>query len=597
MKWTRFLVGIVLVALIGSLVIFVYPVAHPILVHPPTGGLLTALLTALFSVNSSPFRLGEPLPYVVLGCAWVVWLLMQVDTRTHKLTTHGTAHLAGRRESRQFRRRRHLPHPLRLFGRQKAGSPESRFVLGTAGGREVSLSEEQQEANVFLVGPTGAGKTARIITPNLLREQGSRSLVIPDVKGELLRLTAGGVAQQHEVWVFDPQHPGRSEGYNPLAFIRGIEDAQEFARCWVANTGHSPEEYWSKVARHLLTWTMMHLHVAEPQAPFSRVADILCGLPYESLKRVLTTTPATSIREKVRAWFDDLERNPRLIGSTMTEAATRFEALDGENVQAVTAHNQIDFRAMAERAVALYLELPRRYAERYQPLIACFVQQMFATWEELAEQAPDGRLPRRILCYLDEFTDLGVIPNISGYISTARHTGVGMLIAVQSFAQIDEKYSKAVRESILTNSQTHLLLPGAGLEETEYYSRRIGNTTVRSDSHHRQGSGLDARDSWTQGETGRRLRTPDELRTMAEDEMLMLHAKTAPLLVQTRPYYQDRIVKRRVGLPFHRVRVYEQAAPPAAPPAPAHSPIIVDADQDVPAPKQGNRQFFLDEDE
>jgi len=262
----------------------------------------------------------------------------------------------------------------------------------------------------------------------------------------------------------------------------------------------------------------------------------------------------------------------------------------------VTAHNQIDFRVMAERPIALYLELPRRYAERYQPLVACFVQQMFATWEELAEAAPDGRLARRILCYLDEFTNLGAIPNISGYISTARHTGVGMLIAVQSFAQLDEKYGKAVRESILTNSLTHLLLPGAGLEETEYYSRRIGNTTVRSDSHHRQGSGLTTQDSWTQGETGRRLRTPDELRTMGEDEMLMLHAKTAPLTLKTTPYYGDRKVRRWANLPFRRVRVSEEPAPSASPlTPPSQPPIIVDADQDPPAPKQGNQQFFLDE--
>jgi len=594
MKGTRLLLGLFLVALIVYVVIIVYPVVHPVLAHPPERGWLMALLAALFSATSSPFRLKGPTPFVILGIGCAMWLVMEVDMRTRKLTTHGTAHLAGRREIRPFRRSPHLPHP-RAFGRKVARPLESRLVLGTAGWREVSLSEDQQQANVLLVGPTGAGKTVRIITPNLLREQGGRSLVIPDVKGELLRLTAGCVAQQHEVWIFDPQHPKRSDGYNPLAFIRSIEDAQEFARCWVANTGHSPEDYWNKVARHLLTWTLLHLKTAEPQAPFSRVSDILCELPYEDLKRVLTTTPATIIRQKAKAWFDDLDRNPRLIGSTMTETATRFEALAGENVRAVTAHNQIDFRVMAEQAVALYLELPRRYAERYQPLIACLMQQMFATWEELAETAPDGRLPRRILCFLDEFTNLGVIPNFSGYISTARHSGVGMLIAVQSFAQIEEKYHKSVRSSILANCMTHLLLPGAGLEETEYYSQRIGNTTVRSDSHHQQGSGLTAHDSWTQGETGRRLRTPDELRTMAENEMLILHGKTAPLFVLTRPYYRDRTIKRRVGLPFHRVRVYEQAALPAASSAPAPSPIIVDADQDVQDSKPGNSQFFLDE--
>lgn len=593
MKWNRLLLGVFLVALIVYIVIILYPVIRPVLAHPSTSGGLTALLRAIFSATSSPFRLSGPTPYVVLGFGGAVWLVMQVDTRTHKLTTHGSAHPATRREARPFRR------PARPLSHRYASSHtprrrEMRLLLGWQGWREISLNEEQQASNVFLTGPVGVGKSSRVFIPNLFREDDSGSLFVCDVKGELLPITGSKVAQQHEVWVVDFLHPDRSEGYNPLALIRGIEDAQEFARCWVANTGHSPEDYWNKVARHLLTWTILHLRVAEPQAPFSRVADILCGLPYERLKRLLTTTPATIIRQEATAWFDYLDRNPRLIGSAMTETATRFEALSGADMRVSTAHNQIDFRAMTERPIALYLEVPRRYAERYQPLVACFVQQMFATWEELAEASPNGRLARRILCYLDEFTNLGVIPNMSGYISTARHTGVGMLIAVQSFAQIDEKYGKNVRGSILTNCLTHLLLPGAGLEETEYYSRRIGNTTVKSESQHRSGGGLSAQDSWTQGETARRLWTPEELRTLASDEMLMLHASTAPMLLKTRPYYRDRKGKQWANLPFPHVRVSPE--PPVLPSATGpHPPIIIDAEQNPSAPKPDNAQFFLDE--
>ena len=84
-------------------------------------------------------------------------------------------------------------------------------------------------------------------------------------------------------------------------------------------------------------------------------------------------------------------------------------------------------------------------------------------------------------------------------------------------------------KSILTNTVAHLLLPGAGQEETEYYSRRIGNTTVRTETHSTSGSGVDARETWTQGKTGRRLMTPNELRIIPEDHMLMVSAHVALL--------------------------------------------------------------------
>jgi len=301
----------------------------------------------------------------------------------------------------------------------------------------------------------------------------------------------------------------------------------------------------------------------------------------------------------VTALFDYLDKNPKLVGSLMADTGTRFQLLVSDQVRAVTAHNDIDFRAMAERPVALYLSIPRRYQERYQPLLACFMMQAFSAWEERAEEEPDGRLPRRIMCYLDEFAQLGYISNFSSYISTARHSGVGMLMVLQSFSQVVQKYGRNVLDNILVNTVTHLLLPGAGLEETEYYSKRIGNTTVRTETHSTSGSGVEARDSWTQGETGRRLMTPDELRTMPEDNMLMVSLRVAPLVLRTKLYFQVRRLAQLAKLPFSRVQRKRQKPPATSSTAtgsttpPAQKPSMVnDSDQDN---DQRNDQFFLQE--
>jgi len=275
----------------------------------------------------------------------------------------------------------------------------SRLVLGTYHGKVIALSEKQQESNVLLTAPIGAGKTARVMIPNLLQERGSRSLFISDVKGELVRITAGTVSQSHEVWVFSPLHPHESEGYNPLAAIASVEDAQELARCWIANTGKSKEAFWPNSAIKLMTATLLHLRVAEPAAPFYRVAEILCGMTYEEMKRTLSTSPSRQTRSEVTAFFDYLDKNPKLVGSLMADVGTRFQLLASEQIRAVTARQEIDFRAMAERPIALSLSIPRRYQERYQPLLACFMMQMFAAWEARAEEEPDGRLPQGIMCY------------------------------------------------------------------------------------------------------------------------------------------------------------------------------------------------------
>ena len=615
MKWPRKVFFLLWLVLIVWLVIWLYPFVHPLLQHPPKSGWLTALVYNLLTSPQPQNLLSSPMPWILLGVGGLMLLMMEIETRTRQLDTHGSAHHATRRERRpfvhapqRFPRLSGLPRfPQRLrslpFPQAQRQAPEARLVLGTSHGREISLSEKQQESNVIAVAPIGAGKTARIVTPNLLEEPGSRSLLISDVKGELVRITAGAVSRFHEVWVFSPHKPQESEGYNPLAHIRGVEDAQEFARCWVENTGKSKEDFWPDSARRLMTATILHLRTAEPDAPFSRVAEILCITTYDQMKQTLLTSPSHKTREEVTALFDYLDKNPKLVGSLMADTGTRFQLLVSDQVRAVTARNDIDFRAMTERPIALYLSIPRRYHERYQPLLACFMMQAFAAWEERAEEEPDGRLPRRIMCYLDEFAQLGYISNFSNYISTARHSGVGMLVVLQSFSQVVQKYGRNVLDNILVNTVTHLLLPGAGLEETEYYSKRIGNTTVRTETHSTSGSGVDARESWTQGEAGRRLMTPDELRTMPEDNMLMVSAAVAPLVLRTKLYFLVRRLAKLANLPFTHVARKHQK-PPASPPSTAGSPAtppkagqqpatVIDDNQEDD--DQGNQQYFLQE--
>src|SRR5688572_29096723 len=97
---------------------------------------------------------------------------------------------------------------------------------------------------LVLVAPTGAGKTSGLILPNLLREPGTRSLVVTDPKRELLRLTSPhlrSVYGEGNVLALDFLDPALSAGYNPLAQVVDAASADLFAQTWVRNTGTSKE--------------------------------------------------------------------------------------------------------------------------------------------------------------------------------------------------------------------------------------------------------------------------------------------------------------------------------------------------------------------
>jgi type IV secretion system protein VirD4 len=414
---------------------------------------------------------------------------------------------------------------------------------------------------VLLTAPTGAGKSTRFIIPDLLRETGARSLFIADLKNELYPITAGWLSQTMQIWLFAPLQPKLSQGYNPLAHIKSVEDAQDFAEVWVSNTGSGGKDanYWENNARLLISATVLHLVATEKAPAFSRLADLITNQSFDDLRNMFKKTRSREARYIARQFVESMQKNERLIGSIMTEIGNRFQLLASPNARSITAVNNLDFDEMLRTPTAFFLSIQRSEIRRYRPLMACLTQQMFTAWEK---QGTNG-----MACYLDEFANLGYLPGYADFIATARSLKVGLFMAIQNFSQLAERYGKNDAETIKANAVTHLLLPGAGLEETKYYSERLGDTTVPTYTVNRRGSGMAQELTFTEGETRRRLMTADELRTMPADQMLLLDARSAPILLKTTRYFEDKRLVQRANLPYNVTQVQVEPMPPPTSPS------------------------------
>jgi len=567
-------------------ILYIYPLAAPMVEHHQ-GGIAAAVITALLTPHADQ-GIGKYYPWVLAIVGVSMYMIVSYDLKHRKRSTHGTADHASRSDARRYHTPRTMPR-FQLPGRGLqifAGtSPRKAFFLylGKYLGRDISLNEEQQYQHLLLTAPTGAGKSARFFIPNLLRETGARSLFIADLKNELYKVCAGWLSQYMQIWLFAPLKPTISAGYNPLAHIHSVEDAQDFAETWVLNTGTSSKEsFWDTNSKLLISAMALHLVTTEKAPALSRLADMLTTRSYEEIRDTLRASRSRDARYIAAQFLESMEKNERLVGSQMADVGNRFQLLARPNARAVTARNDINFEEMIQTPTAFFLTIPRKATRRYRPLMACLTQQMFAAWEQ--------RGTNGMGCYLDEFTNLGFIPDYAEFISTARALKVSLMMAIQDFSQLDERYGDNNAETIKANAITHLLLPGAGLRECKYYSERIGDTTVRTETVNRRGYGMSEEITSSEGEARRRLITPDELRTMKADQMLMLEAKSPPLILTTRLYFLVKSMMERANWPYHVTQVRVEPTPPPAaprdprglPPAPGQQPppIVVDADEE-----------------
>ncbi len=521
-------------------------------------------------------------------------LLILLGPARKTTEAHGSAHLLTKDElkaagSLASTPRRELKERRKAF--EQGIAPPSKMYLGFYLHRLIVLDEERQESHVLLLAPTGAGKTSRIIVPALLNEFGHRSLFINDTKGELVDLTLGPLSAYHHCLVFAPTDPSSSHHYNPLAHVETMDDAEALATCLIENTGISREDFWNSAPKLLTAGAVLHLREIKPDAPFSDLIDILCGMDLDQVMRLLTKSPSELTRKIAASAMENLKRTDRLAGTIMVEMATHFFHFHNPSLRQVTATNDINFDRFIDEPTALFLSIPEGEADRLEPLSACLIMQMMNAIIRRANRSPGKKLPRHVAFYLDEFCNAGTIPRFTKRISTVRSRGIAFILAVSDFGQVREKYGENGRETILANTTTQIIFPGCGLQEARYYSEKSGDTTVATISNTESGRsfGVAAHQTWTQGETRRPLMTADEIRTMGKDEMLVFLGNLHPMKVRSTPYYEKDEYLSRVGIPYTQPLGGGPKTPPSPMPSSPPSVPASPSQQASPPPKIGSR--------
>ena len=408
--------------------------------------------------------------------------------------------------------------------------------------------------NVLVVGGSGSGKSASYSIPNAYQMLGS--YVFTDPKGELYDKTAGYLkANGYDIKVLNLVNPENSDGYNPLMHIQSEIDVDVIANTIIKgqdSDGKGSDPFWDNNAEMLLKSLIYYLLEKRPKeeinltscAEMVRAAASSNGT--NLLRELMSELP---LSHPARTNFQSVEvvaGSEKTHSSILSTLQSKLGKFDSQEIANVTSTNTINFEDIANHKTAVYVISSDTHTA-YNFLLTIFFAQMIQQLYNYADMN-GGRLKVPTYFILEEFANIGQIPDFDKKISTSRSRGISFSVILQNLDQLEAVYEKSY-ETIMGNCDTHVFLGSNSFKTVEYFSKQLGETTIVRDTKSTNRDKNFSKQGYSTSDQimGRALMTPDELRRMDNDLCIIFEKGLKPIKANKYYYFTKPTMNRRLN--------------------------------------------------
>ena len=363
-----------------------------------------------------------------------------------------------------------------------------------------------------------------------------------DPKGELYDKTAGYLKSQgYDIKIFNLVNPKNSDGYNPLMHIQSEIDVDVIANTIVkgqSDTQSQSDPYWDDMAEMLLKALIYYLLATRPEEEqnLASCAELVRAANNSGAGNLLTELMnQLPYDHPARMNYKSIEIAPeKTYSSILSSLQSKLGKFDSKEIAELTSTNTINFEEIGSRKTAVYVISSDTHAA-YDFLLTIFFSQMIQRLYDFAD-LKGGALPQPTYFILDEFANIGRIPDFDKKISTSRSRKISFSVILQNLDQLEAVYEKS-HETIIGNCDTTLFLGSNSQKTVEYFSKELGEKTINRDSW----SVSKDKNMWRQGYNksdqimARALMTPDELRRLDNDMCIIFEKGIKP--IKARKYY------------------------------------------------------------
>ena len=344
--------------------------------------------------------------------------------------------------------------------------------------------------NILVIGGSGSGKTRFFCKPSLL--QAHSSYVVTDPKGTLLpEIGTFLVRKRYRIKCLNLINFKKSMKYNPLAYIRSEKDILKLVNALIMNTKgegeKAGEDFWVKAERLYYTALIGYIWYEAPEEEknFITLLDLINASEareddetYQSPVDLLFA----ELEEKEPDHFavKQYKKFKMAAGKTMKSilisCGARLAPFDIRELRDLMEYDELELDTLGDEKTALFVILSDTDST-FNFVAALMYSQLFNLLCDKADDFYGGRLPVHVRLILDEFANIGQIPDFDKVIAFVRSMGMSLNVIIQNMAQLKAKYEKTW-EVITGNCDSLLFLGGKEESTLKSISETLGKETI-----------------------------------------------------------------------------------------------------------------------
>ena len=306
------------------------------------------------------------------------------------------------------------------------------------------------------------------------------------------------------------------------------------------------------------------LYAIEQKKPsIGDVLKIITGGEKKS-KAYAAVAKTTQIGVVKRIFTDFGSMNERTLTSTISVLlGAGLNLWNNPAVAKATSASDFDFSSLRSRPQSIYVVVNSDDIKPLAPLIRLLFGELIAT---LRASLPDPETePWPVMIMLDEFDQLGAMPIVVQSLKQLAGHGARVSIITQSIPGLDKIYDENDRLSIESSAGMKLYLSANDKKTANEVSESLGKTTKLSVSDsYAQDHPLARKRSISRRNEERPLLTPDEVRRLSSDQVILVPERQNPILARRVVYYQDPVfmkVYRAQSGPYPFPELVEENGP------------------------------------